>query len=86
MTRSPIMHNLKCWPEYFRAIKDGRKTFEVRLNDRDFREGDILCLEEYDPDKKEYTGRFETFEAGFILDKAPFVPEGYAVISLIRLY
>ena len=35
------VHNLKAWPEFFDAVADGRKTFEVRRNDRGYREGDI---------------------------------------------
>lgn len=33
------VHRLKTWPEHFRNLRDGFKTFEVRENDRDFREG-----------------------------------------------
>lgn len=44
-----MTHDLKIWPEYFEAICDGRKTWEVRTNDRDFREGDTLHLREYQP-------------------------------------
>ena len=33
-------HYLKTWPEPFAAILDGRKMFEVRVNDRGF----IDCL------------------------------------------
>jgi len=43
------IHELKTWPEYFQAIKQGRKKFELRRNDRDFLVGDILRLKEYDP-------------------------------------
>jgi hypothetical protein len=49
-------HDLKCWPAYFSAVLDGRKTFELRKNDRGYREGDVLLLREYDPDHL-YTGR-----------------------------
>ena len=42
-----MTHKLKTWPQYFSAIKDGRKSFEARLNDRDFHVGDILCLQEW---------------------------------------
>lgn len=51
------VHPLKCWPEYFRAILDGRKRFEVRRDDRGFALGDVLALLEYDPETNEYTRR-----------------------------
>ena len=47
----------KVWPEYFEEVLSGQKTFELRLNDFDINEGDILVLKEWDPNTKEYTGR-----------------------------
>lgn len=47
----------KSWPEQFQAILSGKKKFDLRLADQDFNVGDILILEEYDPEKQEYTGR-----------------------------
>jgi len=35
----------------------GRKTYELRLDDFECGEGDILVLKEWDPETKEYTGR-----------------------------
>jgi hypothetical protein len=51
------IHILKTWPGYFGPILDGTKTFEVRNLDRDFRVGDVLVLQEWEPASKEYTGR-----------------------------
>ncbi|MCD6549213.1 DUF3850 domain-containing protein [Candidatus Micrarchaeota archaeon] len=47
----------KIWPKYFELIKSGKKTFEIRLADFGIKEDDILVLKEWDPEKKEYTGR-----------------------------
>ena len=42
-------HKLKTWPPYYRDLLEGRKTFELRWNDRNFQVGDVLHLVEYDP-------------------------------------
>ncbi len=50
-------HELKCWPLYFEAVRSGHKTFEIRKNDRDYCEGDVLKLREWSPGTEAYTGR-----------------------------
>lgn len=47
----------KIWPQYFELVASGKKKFEFRLADFEVNEGDILVLEEWDPQKKEYTGK-----------------------------
>lgn len=47
----------KILPEYFEAIVSGKKKYELRLNDFEINEGDVLLLEEMDPTTKELTGR-----------------------------
>lgn len=39
-------HDLKCDSEYFQAVVDGLKPFELRKNDRSFRVGDVIHLRE----------------------------------------
>ena len=39
-------HFLKVVPEYFEALAEGKKGFEIRKDDRDYKEGDNLVLEE----------------------------------------
>lgn len=72
------MHELKIWPEFFEAVISGRKTFEVRKNDRFFCFGDTVVLREFVPDKvpyfngsikyegPKYTGRQAAFMVGYI--------------------
>ena len=47
----------KIWTEFFENVKSGKKKFELRLADFKIKPGDTLVLREWDPKKKEYTGR-----------------------------
>jgi ASC-1-like (ASCH) protein len=53
-----MTHDLKIWPDYFAAVKSGMKTAELREDDRSFRVGDTLCLNEWDPVTLQFSGRF----------------------------
>lgn len=74
-------HKLKIWPQYFQPVVDGYKTFEVRKNDRNFRQNDKVMLEEYDPQKQQYTGAFAEFEIGYVLP----INNDYVVFSLLEI-
>lgn len=54
--RPPVTHDLKIHPEPFAEARAGRKPFEVRWADRDFRTGDLVLLREWDPAARAYTG------------------------------
>lgn len=75
-------HVLKTWPPYFRQTQLGQKTFELRKNDRDYKEGDLLILREYMPDNG-YTGRLCIFKAGTIIKEEWGLDEDVCVISLL---
>lgn len=48
------VHDLKIKPEYYRDVVNGDKTFEIRKNDRDYKVGDLLVMNEFR--NGEYTG------------------------------
>ncbi len=47
----------KTWPKWFTAMKAKKKNTELRLADFQIKNKDVLILEEWDPKKKEYTGK-----------------------------
>lgn len=61
------VHELKTWPRFFEAVADERKTFEVRVNDRNYRVGDTLWLREWLPGIRKYTGLELRRRVSFIL-------------------
>lgn len=73
-----MTHGLKIWPEYFSAVKEGIKTFEYRLNDRNYKVGDTLVLKEYLSESKEYTGREVLVVVTYILP----IQDNYVIMSV----
>lgn len=57
----------KVWPQYFEDIKSGKKKFELRLADFRVKPKDILILKEWDPKKKDYTGRQIEKKVSYVL-------------------
>ena len=74
-------HYLKTHPKYYIAPESGKKTFEVRFNDRNFKEYDILHLQEFVPPET-YTGRVMQFEVTYVLDNPDFCKKGYVVLGI----
>jgi hypothetical protein len=66
MTSHKIDHELKSWVGLFEPIARGEKTHDFRVQDRDYKVGDICLLREYEPTKKEYTGRQCLIEITYI--------------------
>ena len=81
-----MIHNLKCHPEPFEALKSGKKLFEFRKNDRGFEVGDVLRLFKWDPDRELFRAEPELrFEVTYIARGPAFgIPEGYVIMSVKR--
>ncbi len=78
-----INHQLKTYPEQFEAVRRGIKTFEYRLNDRDYKVGDILRLFEYLQKEEETTGQFIDVEVIYLLEGGNLgIPNNYVIMSI----
>lgn len=63
----------------------GKKPFEIRRNDRDFKVGDCIALNEFD-DQGGYTGESAMFEITYVMTDTEYVKEGFAVLGIKRCY
>ena len=66
-------HTIKIAQPYFDAVQEGKKTFEIRFDDRGYQAGDTLTMREWDVTKRElrnpgaeYTGREITRTIGYV--------------------
>jgi hypothetical protein len=80
-----ITHYLKTWPYYFELMSRGVKTFEHRKNDRDFQEGDVLVLREWDPGSERYSGSEFRCRVSLVVRSAPGMPVGYCIMQTTAL-
>lgn len=86
------VHVLKTEIEYFENVVSGKKRFEVRENDRNFKPGDIGVLwSNHVPFNAEFLANSELspivfiFEIGFVLDeKSGFCKEGFVTFSILE--
>ena len=78
-------HELKTWPDHYDNIRIGIKTFEYRVNDRDYHSGDTLKLLRFDPETQSYTGERMEKTVTHILYGGSFgIPASHCIMSLSR--
>lgn len=81
ITREPITHDLKIYPEFFSAVCTGVKRAELRKNDRDYRVGDTIHLMETPRGSCHRTGEFINVTITHIADVGEWMP-GYVLLSI----
>lgn len=64
------IHKVKSWTHLFQPALDGVKTHDIRfINERDYKVGDILLLQETDIGGQNYTGRELPMRITYITSK-----------------
>lgn len=71
----------KILPEYFEAVIEDKKHFEIRKDEDDAQAGDAIILKEYDGER--YTGRVTGRNITYVLRNCPEwgLMEGYCIIG-----
>jgi Domain of unknown function (DUF3850) len=91
--RGPIEHRVKSWPHLFASTLSGEKKHELRrISDRDYRVGDFLLLQEFDPTTQCYSGRelrvkityITSAESPCALSKSALNPE-FCILSIEKV-
>lgn len=74
------VHDVKLGATFFDDVKTGRKTFELRKNDRRYKEGDTIVLHEYKDGAT--TGRTITKKIVYMLEDFMGLEDGYCILGL----
>ncbi|WP_287486023.1 ParB/RepB/Spo0J family partition protein [Blautia sp.] len=78
--KQPKVHRIRLAKMFFGDVASGKKPFELRKNDRDYKQGDILELAEYT--NGEETGRIIKAEVTYMLQEYAGLAEGYCVMAI----
>ena len=77
-------HELKIKDNFFRAVDAEKKNFELRKDDRGFKNGDILILREWSDVMGNYTGRVIRRRITYIYHGTGIygLAKGYSILGL----
>lgn len=82
----PVLHTLKIKEIYYRDIMLGKKTFEIRKDDRAFKPGDIIIFNVIYVDGANFLSQ-SLFRIKYVLRDCPEygLKKGYCIFSLEEL-
>ena len=78
--REPKTHEVKLATSWWADIVNGKKRFELRKNDRGYKVGDKLLMQEYAAGT--YTGRNILADITYMLEEYSGLAEGYAILGI----
>lgn len=75
------IHYLKTINPYFSEIWNSHKTFELRIDDRNYEAGDEIYLKEYHKENDKYSGRIVRAEITYVLKSYVALMDYYCAFS-----
>lgn len=77
-----MRHKIKCFQDRFIPIKMGKCKVDIRFNDRNYKIGDILILQEGYPSINEFIYTGNTITAEITHSSTYGVKDGFVALSL----
>ena len=77
-----MLHELKIKKCYLLHIIEGKKTFEVRKNDRDYQVGDTIRFLPLEDDNYEIIGLVANYEITYILADFGGLQQGHVAMAI----
>lgn len=74
-----VIHQIKLEAAFFDDVASGRKSFELRKNDRNYKEGDVLEMEEVKGGAK--TGRKCSKRIVYMMENFEGLEDGYCILG-----
>ena len=74
------VHQIRLAKSYFDDVANGIKTFELRKNDRGYKQGDSLKMLEFKDGK--HTGRTIDADIIYMLEDYTGLTEGYCILGI----
>lgn len=74
------VHEVKLAAMYYDDVKTGKKTFELRKNDRNYKEGDKLHMLEFKDGR--HTGRTISADIVYLMEEYTGLTEGYCILGI----
>jgi hypothetical protein len=79
-----MTHELKIHPKFYKDVLLGSKKVEIRLNDRNYQENDLLILNEFDPKTEKYTGGQVKRKVDYVLKNIDGLDPDYVVLQISK--
>lgn len=79
-----MKHELKIHPKHYKDVLLGLKKIEIRLNDRNYQERDLLILNEWDPKTERYTGSQVIRKVDYIVSDVPGLNPDYVALQISK--
>lgn len=79
-----MKHELKIHPEHYKDVLLGLKKVEIRKDDRNYQENDILILNEYDPKTEKYTSGQVIRKVDYIVRNVAGLASEYVVLQISK--
>lgn len=78
--KEPKIHEIKIAASFYDDVTNGRKRFELRKNDRDYKEGDSIKMLEFKDGR--HTGRTIDADIIYLLENYTGLEEGYCILGI----